>query len=819
MANNFDNTTSANLIGLWDFRDGDKDDDTGVDDGHTQDGDNKGDADYHNGWLLTEGDGAFIVDEGPDSSFDLDEGTLVVSFKQSSGVDETQTVVSRGVENDPGCPGKGVFEVRITEDGAVEVIHTQGATSAHLTTGDGFADSGEVITVSYGWTPDGVVMKVVNEDTGQEIIDSADVSGLNFDLTDGNEKDESFYFGAKGQGGECWDNGFEGKIDYVAVLDENVVSVAPAGDGIVSGTSGADLIDIAYTGDPEGDMIDNGDAPEGASTPNDDVVDAGDGNDTVFAALGSDTIYGGGGADSLNGGVGNDEIYGDSAAPGTGPSGPREVFQWDLAPDPNSGGGIDDGDDLTGAFSQDTGNVIVSYSIQNQTSAVKTTFSDDAHNVSGIEDDGSAPEGDSSMQSLAREDGEAAEYQLSFSDPVEDVSFTVSDIDGDGVISITAFDPQGNQIEVNLSGGSKLDLQDNDGITGNETAVSEGGYDDAESAQYALLVEIPGPVSKIVIEHEQVGDADTGVHVSDVYFDTILPVDPGPAGDDIIDGGEGADLIYGEGGDDTILGGVGDDIFGGEDADGQDIDVLDLRGAAEAANPGGSLTVEYEVGDPEAGVVTFFDADGDVTGTATFAEIENVIPCFTPGTLIATPQGERWVEDLKAGDRVITRDNGIQVIRWAGRRDLEGAEMRGAAHLQPIMIRQGALGNNLPERDMMVSPNHRVLVANDKTALYFEDREVLVAAKHLTGLQGVDQVEATSISYIHFMFDQHEVVLSDGAWSESFQPGDQTLRGLDNAQRNEIFELFPELKTQEGRGEYAAARRSLKKHEARLLVH
>lgn len=120
---------------------------------------------------------------------------------------------------------------------------------------------------------------------------------------------------------------------------------------------------------------------------------------------------------------------------------------------------------------------------------------------------------------------------------------------------------------------------------------------------------------------------------------------------------------------------------------------------------------------------------------------------------------------------------------------------------------------------MMVSPNHRVLVANDKTALYFEDREVLVAAKHLTGLRGVDQVQTTVVTYIHFMFDQHEVVLSDGAWTESFQPGDQSLRGLDNGQRNEIFELFPDLKSAQGRAGYSSARRSLKRHEAKILLH
>jgi hypothetical protein len=212
-------------------------------------------------------------------------------------------------------------------------------------------------------------------------------------------------------------------------------------------------------------------------------------------------------------------------------------------------------------------------------------------------------------------------------------------------------------------------------------------------------------------------------------------------------------------------------------------------------------------------------APSSVTGQTSTGHIitgpqpDSITPCFTPGTLIATPKGERRVEDLRAGDRIITRDNGMQEIRWLGRRDMAGNELDRMPHLKPVRIHAGALGNGLPERDMMVSPNHRVLVANDKTALYFQDSEVLVAAKHLTGLRGVDICDARPIVYVHFMFDQHEVVLSDGAWTESFQPAEQALNGLGNAQRTEIFELFPELKSSEGRGSYAAARRTLEKSE------
>jgi hypothetical protein len=119
---------------------------------------------------------------------------------------------------------------------------------------------------------------------------------------------------------------------------------------------------------------------------------------------------------------------------------------------------------------------------------------------------------------------------------------------------------------------------------------------------------------------------------------------------------------------------------------------------------------------------------------------------------------------------------------------------------------------------MLVSPNHRLLVANDRTALYFDEHEVLVAAKHLVAAKGVIEVDSVGTTYIHFMFDRHEVVLSNGAWTESFQPGDYTLKGMGNAQRNEIFELFPDLKTEVGLEGYQAARRTLKRHEAMLLA-
>ena len=315
----------------------------------------------------------------------------------------------------------------------------------------------------------------------------------------------------------------------------------------------------------------------------------------------------------------------------------------------------------------------------------------------------------------------------------------------------------------------------------------------------------------------------------------------GGEGDDTLRGGGGDDTLTGDEGDDLIIGGGGNDIIqGGEDNDtmrggadrdtfedvnagdvvngneaGDDFDTLDLGGSAP---DGGRLEVVYDPTNAENGTVFYFDEDNIAAGELVFTNIENVIPCFTPGTLIATPKGERRVETLEVGDRVITRDNGIQKIRWVGARVMTGDEFAVAQHLRPVLIRNGALGNDLPERDLMVSPNHRLLVANDKTALYFDESKVLVAAKHLTAFEGVDIREVSSTTYIHIMFDQHEVILSEGTWSESFQPGDNSLAGIGDAQRDEILELFPELGTRVGIDAYGAARRSLKKHEALLIT-
>lgn len=199
-------------------------------------------------------------------------------------------------------------------------------------------------------------------------------------------------------------------------------------------------------------------------------------------------------------------------------------------------------------------------------------------------------------------------------------------------------------------------------------------------------------------------------------------------------------------------------------------------------------------------------------------DLDTTVPCFTPDTMILTPTGEKRIAELSSGDKVITRDNGVQKIRWIGKKTLDWKRLSDSPHLRPIVISAGSLGDDLPERDLTLSPNHRILVSNDVTSMYFEDREVLASCKHLVNNHGISKADPMSVTYMHFIFDRHEIVLADGVWTESFQPGDYALKGIGNVQRKEIFEIFPELRSSKGRADYVAARKVLKKYEASLIV-
>ncbi|MEM7613902.1 MAG: Hint domain-containing protein [Pseudomonadota bacterium] len=161
------------------------------------------------------------------------------------------------------------------------------------------------------------------------------------------------------------------------------------------------------------------------------------------------------------------------------------------------------------------------------------------------------------------------------------------------------------------------------------------------------------------------------------------------------------------------------------------------------------------------------------------------IVCFTSGTRILTAEGEIAVEELAEGDLVMTRDHGLQPVRWVGARTVaaEGA-------LAPVVLKAGAMGNT---RDLAVSPAHRMMLSDWRAEAMFGQAEVLVTAKQLLCRDDVHLREGGEVTYHHVLFDQHEIIFAEGAATESFQPSQAAISNLEAATRAEVLALFPEL--------------------------
>lgn len=191
--------------------------------------------------------------------------------------------------------------------------------------------------------------------------------------------------------------------------------------------------------------------------------------------------------------------------------------------------------------------------------------------------------------------------------------------------------------------------------------------------------------------------------------------------------------------------------------------------------------------------------------------------CFRNGTHILTARGDVAVEDLRVGDMVMTRDHGLQPLRWIGSKQVTAELMHLFPQMRPVRISAGALGADLPTRDLYVSQQHRVLVGGKIVERVLGEPEALVAAKHLTEIDGIDiDDSAEELSYFHMLFDQHEIVCSEGAQTESLFTGPEAMKSVSPEARAEILALFPDLLA-EGRA-HEPARRLGNGREGRQLA-
>lgn len=520
-------------------------------------------------------------------------------------------------------------------------------------------------------------------------------------------------------------------------------------DWTVDGTVGNDSMGVGYT-DADGDQITVNDDRVLAGAGN-DAVSAGAGNDTVDGGTGDDLLIGGDGNDSLLGGDGNDTLQGDGPAV-TVNQVSNGTFDTDTA-----------GWTRTGNVDWDAGFVTLNVDSGFGTLSYDTT-------LTGL-DAGNSASGTGQVQ-----------FDFHWANGSPDVSgATTIDVQIGGVTYAT--------IETGGLNGTTANVTYLNGATGSNPTVTVSTWE-------TILIDLPASVASTGTLTFVI-DATTGSARDDIWIDNVevLTLEI-PTGDDVLTGGLGDDVfVYAPGdGNDTITDFNDGNTGTLSDGISTNNDFIDLSGFydhiselhADQADDGilnqsndGVDGVDYSNNlSFGTGSLTFTGAVAD----GTFFTVENTgVVCFTSGTAILTPQGERLIDDLVVGDLVSTLDNGPQPVRWIGRMHLGRAALLARPDVRPVLIPRGVLG---AARTLLVSPQHGMLLGRDH----------LVRAKHLVDTPKTHVRIAhgrRSVTYIHLMFDAHQVIFAEGTASESFYPGPMALRVVSPASLAQLRTLFP----------------------------
>ena len=558
-------------------------------------------------------------------------------------------------------------------------------------------------------------------------------------------------------------------------------------EGLVMETGGRSrpggTIDDRIYGGTGNDVI-YGDDTLGTSTQGgNDSIDGGDGNDTIIAGAGNDTVYAGAGTDSLRGDAGADSLFGGDGS---------DTIDGGAGNDTISGGADADTILLTGAFGTDSiagGEAITAGGVDNDTldaSAIPTAVTLSFGNEAGVLTSGSNTATFSEIETITT---------------------------GAGGDTINA---SANTGAATFNTGAGADTIT--GGTGAET-INAGTGDDVVNAGGGADIVNAGDGSDTVDGGDGNDTIDGGTGADLLSGGAGADSLTGGEGADTLDGGAGADTLTGGSGRDTFVAGDGDlitDFYSGTDADSRDF--IDLSGFYNeanlarwnAANPDQQYynPLAWMRADQADGRLNLLNGQnglptldlvlrngGNAVAAETLDNTNTNVVCFGADALILTARGPVPAGKLAVGDQVQTRDAGLQPIRWIGQRSLGAAELEAAPNLRPIRIRAGALGRSTPDADLIVSPQHRVLVRSKIAQKMFGADEVLVAAKQLLPVEGIDIAEdLDEITYVHFLFDDHQVVWSNGAETESLHPGRQALTMIGKAAREEILTLFPDLR-------------------------
>jgi len=149
---------------------------------------------------------------------------------------------------------------------------------------------------------------------------------------------------------------------------------------------------------------------------------------------------------------------------------------------------------------------------------------------------------------------------------------------------------------------------------------------------------------------------------------------------------------------------------------------------------------------------------------------------------------------------------------------MSGARLHAMPDLRPVRIRAGAIDNGRPDADLIVSPDHRMLVTGPRAQALWGEPEVLIAARDLVDDTSVlRDRDLRSVSYIHLLLPRHQIVTANGMETESFHPGDADLDMVLPDQRQQLFDVLPQV-ARDADAYGARARRVLGTYEAAMLT-
>lgn len=224
-------------------------------------------------------------------------------------------------------------------------------------------------------------------------------------------------------------------------------------------------------------------------------------------------------------------------------------------------------------------------------------------------------------------------------------------------------------------------------------------------------------------------------------------------------------------------------------------DTVTLASGEKITLTNSGLVLVMPDGDLGTNSFTYTVEDEDGNTDVGLVNLTTAAPCFTSGTLIETPTGPVPVEQLRPGNLVLTLDHGPKPLRWIGQRKLSSQELNARPNLKPIVIFAGSIAPGIPCQNLIVSPQHRVMLSSKIALRMFASAEILVAAKKLLAHEGITLRERNpeGVHYYHFMFDDHQIVYSNGMPTESLYFGPEVRKSLPPAAVAEIIDLFPQF--------------------------